>query len=249
MSGPRRFFLASERLTGSVALLDGPQGRHLTRVVRARPGQLVLLFDENGTECETEVVALDRHADTAQLRILRRTAPAAARPTVHLAVALLKGAKLDAVIRAAGAVGVTSVRPFLTSRAVPKPGAPENLNRAVRWDALARETVKASPGRTPPAILPVRPYSRCLQELGTADLRLILHERATRPLREVLGSAAQAASVALVLGPEGGFSETEIEESAHHGFEPVSLGPVVLRAEAAAQVALAITLYAAGRLG
>lgn len=169
------------------------------------------------------------------------SAGADATPDIVLYQCLPKARKLDQIVRQTVEAGVTRVVPVASRRAVKRIDAGESSNRKLeRWRRIAEEAVQQSGRSTVPEVEPVRD----LPELPTVDAEaaevgLLFHEKALA--ERSIGSYLKAGTrrVAIVIGPEGGLSDDEVDILDRRGFNPVSLGPNVLRTETAAIYAIA----------
>lgn len=249
MSHPRRFLVPADALSSPVILLEGREARHLIRVLRAREGDSITLFDEKGNECPATVAQVDRKNGTATIHPSVRSIKPKIPPVeahLHLGFAILKGAKNDHLIRTATHLGISTIHPFTTSRTVPRSRDGSQNSRMERWRRIAREAAKQSSGLKPPEIQTPADFETVLGRFQGFDSKIVFHERSSHPIREYVFSPG---SCSVVIGPEGGFSDREAEQAESMGFAVLSLGPVVLRSELAAESALIIALYRLGRLG
>jgi 16S rRNA (uracil1498-N3)-methyltransferase len=236
--------------------LDGDEGRHLTRVLRLGAGDRVRVFDGRGLEVRAEIVTVEKAA--ALVRILE-LAPTAPEPRVEVTVlqAVLKGDGMDAVVRDATMMGVAVIQPVLTARTVvtTKALGPQGASAIARWRRVAIASAKQCGRARIPEIEPPRALSAVLHDRAErAPVRLMLVEPSAAPSQalDVLPSSQAVESngsprVSLLVGPEGGWTPAEVEEATAVGWTPWSLGPLTLRADAAALVAVAALGYAIQR--
>jgi 16S rRNA (uracil1498-N3)-methyltransferase len=224
-----RIFVPHSAIGDGTVEITGDELRHL-RTLRLAPGDAITVFDDTGTEHAVQVVTIDRRA--AQARVLRSTRVSRESPLdLVLAPAVLKGPRMDVVIEKATEVGVRRLAPVLTARCVATAG------HTARWRRIAVAAAKQS-GRTAiPAIDEPAPLGERLGERWHG-LRLFAWEDATARGWESLPPTAAAAVV--LLGPEGGFTAAEADAIREAGFQAVSLGARVLRAETAAIVVAAL---------
>lgn len=226
-----RFFLAAAPQAGQ-AVLTGDEARHLTRVLRARLGDEVRVFDGAGREWAAHVAAIGRDQVTLELVADLPPRPSPARH-LTLAVALPKGERQKWLVEKLTELGVTRLVPLITDRGVAEatPAAIERLTRGVieACKQCGRNTLmKIGEPAT-------------LEQLAAAHpeaVRLFAHPIGS-PLAEAVAPGQPAIVVAI--GPEGGFTDAEIEAAARHGYHRVSLGPLILRIETAA-IAMAARL-------
>jgi len=239
----RRLFVPAERLAGSKVTLAGDEHHHLSIVLRARPGDLVTLFDGAGGEVDARVLRIDR-AETELELGARRSAVAPAAP-ITLLCAIPRGSRMDLLVQKTVEVGVAAIVPLLTARSVARPEAA----RRERWAAIAREAARQCGRADLPEVAPPTPLADALRDGRLPARRLALFEREAGPgLRGAL-EAGGPAPTALLIGPEGGFEAPEREAARAAGFAGVSLGRRILRVETAAIVAVALVAAAHGELG
>lgn len=233
MSRPRIHIPADRWIDRLV--LDDAERRHLVSVLRLEPGEQVEVFDGEGHVCRAELLKEGR-------QWLLSLGPKESRPDnlleVQLGIALLKGKKLDSVVRMATEVGVASIQIFTCARSVPKTDARRIKERLRRFETIAAEAARQSCRSSVPTVQPLR----SLEEVILGDLPpfcAILHESAGgHPLPDLLSDAGPERL--LLVGPEGGFTSEEIEKAGQNGFYIAHLDLPVLRAETAAVVASAL---------
>ena len=240
------FFVPAGRLGESTAVLTGAEHRHL-RAARIKAGDDVWLFDENGTRIRAAVEAIS--AASTRLRLLQREPPEESRLRVILVPAVLKNKAMDEVMERAAEWGVAEVRPVSSERTVVKLDERED-KKAERWRQIARAAAEqCKSGRIPVIFAPV-PLSAVL----TAALpgrKVVLSERGGLPLKTILASTPRPEGNSpdawvLLIGPEGGWSDGELDAAADAGFEAGSLGSHILKAGTAALSAVAILVHERG---
>lgn len=247
MSRPR-FFIDPAELAGDRARLTGSDAHHLARVLRLKAGAEVELCDGSGLVHTALVTDLGRDEVTLQLLAASRL-PVADGPQLHLGLGVLKGKKMDLVLQKCTELGVSSIHPFLSQHSAVRP--PET-DKESRWQRITLEACKQCKRPQPPRCHPAVSLAEVLSRPETAGaLKLILRETPdTPPLREVMPPIDPAfRPIFCLIGPEGGFSPSEVEQVIAAGFQPVGLGPRILRAETAALAAIAILQYLHGGLG
>ena len=244
-----RFFLSRSSIHGQNATIAGAEFEHLQRVLRLRPGDHVIAFDDSGWEHEAVIRAL--HEEQGELEILRSYQAARESPlVVTLAVALTKGEKMDYVVEKATELGVQTIAPFVSRYTIPKFDERKVFQRTERWRKIALSAAKQC-GRTGlPVILPVCDYRELIGQRASGALKLLFWEKETgQTLKQVHAKEARVPSVCVAIGPEGGFSVEEAEWAREHGYVAVHLGRRVLRAETAAVAAVSLVQYLWGDLG
>jgi 16S rRNA (uracil1498-N3)-methyltransferase len=245
----RRFFVRPDDVGTQELRLRGDEADHLARVLRLGPGAQVVVFDGCGHEYMTVVERLE--TQEVVCRILFDVAPQSP-PTVSIALGqgLPKADKFDWVIQKTTELGVSEIVPLITDRVIPHISGPHMARKVGRWEKLAREACKQSGRATVPHLWPPTPLDTFLASCQSAKLKLMLWEgEDTRLLRTVLAASAPVASVAMVVGPEGGLTPQEVTRGEDAGFLVVGLGKRILRTETAGVVAVALLQYQFGDLG
>jgi 16S rRNA (uracil1498-N3)-methyltransferase len=231
----RRFFVDAVR--GGMAELRGEEARHLTRVLRAEAGQRYEISDG-------KVAYLAEIAEARGLRVVFRVIEALATPAtplhITLCAALIKFDRFEWIVEKATELGVERIVPVEAERSG-KGLLEASGKRAGRWVRIARESSQQSRRVRAPEIAPAVRFERSLAE--QADYRYFLEEGDAPPLLRVL-RVSPVCRAALLTGPEGGWTDAERQLAAAAGWQPVSLGPQVLRAETAAMAAIAVLVNA-----
>jgi 16S rRNA (uracil1498-N3)-methyltransferase len=245
--GPRLFAPALTADSTTLAL-PPDEADHLVRVLRITPGAAVRVFDGRGLERHARVRHVGRH--DVQVDITGPATPAEeGRLRVTLAQALLKGDKIDGVIRDAVMMGVAAVQPLLTARTDVPPSAVARGGRLDRWRRISIASAKQC-GRAvvPDVLAPVR-LEACLEH-DRSDLRLFLREPAAGDAEPVsrLACGEGVISALVLVGPEGGWSADECAHAEAAGCRPLRLGRRTLRADAAALIALGVLQHLWGDL-
>jgi 16S rRNA (uracil1498-N3)-methyltransferase len=229
------FFAEQLPSAGSATTLDGPEGRHAATVRRLRAGEGLVLTDGCGELAFCEV--LDAGRDRLWLKVLRRESEPAPVLRVTLVQALVKGPRGELAVELATEAGVDAVLPWRADRCVARwDDGPRGAKALSRWRQTAQEAAKQSRrGWFPEVAEPVDTAvlgQRCSAAAGC----LVLHESATDPLPTVVLPAT--GELVVVVGPEGGITDSELATLTTAGGRPVRLGRGVLRSSSAGTVAL-----------
>jgi len=229
--------VAAGSVGGGVFALPRDTVHQLQRVLRSRPGDHLVLIDGSGWAYEVALRALQRDRVTAE--VVRRWQPESEPPTeVTLYQAVPKGRRWDWLLQKATELGVARVVPLRTERSVVRGSG--NLER---WDSIVREAAEQSQRARWPQVTPPIPFDEALDALppGAQALIACLDPRAGS-LGRALDALTPDAPIALFVGPEGGFSEREVDAAMAQGLTPISLGPRVLRAETAPLALLSLVM-------
>jgi len=245
----RRVFVEDLSVTAGEVRLSGNTSRYVARVLRLIPGDSLVLFDGSGWEHPSTIREVGR--DFVRVRVhAKRRGVVEPSLQVVLAVALLKGQKLDLVVQKAVELGVREIRPMATSRTVKVLDNARARERVCRWQKISREAARQCGRADVPLIRSVASLEEVFSEAAFPGIRILLSENAGRPLRTMVrGLAALPTAVLLAAGPEGGFSSEEEALAGQRGFIPVNLGPRTLRAETAAILGVGLVQFAFGDLG
>lgn len=220
--------------------LPRDEAEHLTRVLRLGVGHTVAVFNGRGVEFLARVVAAERHA--ARVELVSRVT-AAPEPSVDLTLvqAVLKGDKMDDIVRDAVMMGVSVVQPIVTKRAETTAVALQRGARVERWRRVALASVKQSRRAVLPDIHVPLAFERWL-ERPSDGVRLLFVEPGIEgavPLSRLRDEPAPRAA-SLVIGPEGGWDPAECAAASRAGLRLVSLGGRTLRADAVPVAALSV---------
>lgn len=230
----RRFFVPEVRR--GVAELTGEDADHLVRVLRAETGQVYEISD-NQQVYLAEITTARKSLVTFSVR--EELPQAAEIVHVKLVAALIKFDRFEWLIEKATELGVGEIRPFVASRT--EHGlAHAAVKRMARWERIALEASQQSRRARLPIVHPPVRFEAALE--SKASTRFLLDEDVSAPaiLDRVPADRRSAAEVALMLGPEGGWTDEERRDAIETGWQPVSLCGTVLRAETAAVAGLAI---------
>jgi len=228
-----RIFLEGGCVVGGVATIDGVERRHLADSLRVRAGDRFLATDGEGRELLLEATRVERRVLVAAVVHEERRAPRAGN-RVTIAVAPPKGGRMEIAVEKVVECGVGRVVPLVTSRSIVK--GRDDSERLERWRRVARSATAQSGRVHLPEITRPMTLAQVLAEYG--GVALLAHlDTITVPLEAALPRGGE--SVAILVGPEGGFTDDEVEEARRLGATAVSLGATRLRSETAAIVAAA----------
>lgn len=240
---PHRYF--TRELADGQAALTGSDAHHLANVMRARPGEQVVLCGPDGLEYTGTVTAiLPGRVEFS----VSEGAPSKAEPdlAVTLFVGYPKQGKLEEIIRHSVELGVSRIVPFFSRYCVAAPKKEDVKNE--RYNRIAAEAAKQAGRAVLPRVeLPLARFSDVCGALAGYDKALFFYEGGGEPLRTVLAPGS-ARTLALITGSEGGFSPEEAEAAAAAGAVTVGLGPRILRCETAPLAALTAAMLLTGNL-
>jgi 16S rRNA (uracil1498-N3)-methyltransferase len=240
-----RFFVGDLDRARGTATLAGEEAHHAARVLRLREGDEVALFDGMGREWTGRIARLDRGGVTVDRLTAATPVPEPGVPFV-LAQAVLKGDAMDDAIRDATMMGAAGVQPLITAHTAVKPALAARPATTERWRRVALASAKQCRRATLPEVGDARPFRAWLDADDGAALKLMFVEPTAgigaRSLRTFVGSPAPD-RVRLLVGPEGGWAQDEVEAATARGWIPVTLGTLTLRADAVPIAAIAIVRF------
>jgi 16S rRNA (uracil1498-N3)-methyltransferase len=229
---------------GIIDLADR-EAHYIRDVLRMRRGEAITVFDGTGQEASAQIVEVAR--DSVRLHVEAPRTVLRSGLEVTLVVGLSKGDKIDLVIEKATELGVRSILPATTSRAVVQLGEEKARARVSRWQRVAEAAARQSGRADVPEVGPVRSLAEQLA-LARADAALFFYEGGTAGTARAALARPPPRTAAVAVGPEGGFAGEEVDLARTHGYEVVSLGPRILRSETAAIAAVTLVQHAWGDL-
>ena len=239
MSGPR-IYTPLPITVGQPIALDEQAVTHLVRVLRMQDGDSFRLFNGDGAEYQAQLsVVSKKAADGTVTAELRRDQPLAL--NLHLGQVMSKGDKMDFTIQKATELGISDITPLTSERCDVRLKGERIDKKLEHWQRVAISACEQSGRNTVPVIHEPMSLQEWLNQVK-AEKKLLLHPHNQQPLND----SERPQSVALLVGPEGGFSDLEVSQCQTHGFDGLLLGPRILRTETAALTALSVLQYVWG---
>jgi 16S rRNA (uracil1498-N3)-methyltransferase len=230
------FYTPPDHITTQQLTIDGDEFSHLAHVMRKKPADTIRVVDGNGTAYDATITEITKRSALCTIHS-RHTRVHEAEIDMTLAVALLKnGSNFDFLVEKTTELGVNAIIPLRTERTIPQHA------KIDRWQKLALAAMKQSGRCVLPRVAALTSFKDFLAATTTASLRLIPHEKVELPTIAQKIQHGKHFSAVVCIGPEGGFSDEEIDAAIRAGFTPVSLGARRLRTETAAIVAVAAVL-------
>lgn len=238
------FFINSSQVVGSELTIVGDDVNHMKNVLRMKEGEHFSAADENGRCYECSVKTLEKHQIIANV-LESHMGETELSSKIYLFQGLPKSDKMELIIQKAVELGAYEIIPVMTKRAIVKLDAKKEASKLKRWQSIAEGAAKQSGRMLIPQISEVMTFDEALRKAKELDVRLIPYECATGMdgTRKLLGEIKPGMSVAVFIGPEGGFEESEVEKAKTFGVEPITLGRRILRTETAGLTTLSILMY------
>jgi len=240
-----RFFVDKSNVTADSVNITGDDVNHIKRVLRLRLGEIITVNDLDGTDYQVKLESFDEESIYGSI-ISSCPNTTESMLDITLFQGLPKSDKMDLIIQKSVELGVKKIVPVLTERTIVKiSGEKDARNKVVRWQRIALEAAKqCNRGFIPQVVAPVD-FDEALKMAAEAELGIIPYEKEEEArMKSHLKSGIR--TVAVMIGPEGGFSEGEVQRAIDAGIKPVTLGPRILRTETAGIVALSIIGYEIG---
>lgn len=243
-----RFFISASDLKGDRVRLSLEQSHQVHHVLRLKPGDAIVVLDGAGAEYDVTLTTVGSRETVGQVTSQRQ---ASSEPMVEITLfqSMLAREKFEWVLQKGTEVGVARFVPVLTERSLVRVRQIDEAKRT-RWRRILAEAAEQSHRGRIPEIEEIVTWKDVVLRLGDFDRSLIAATSGpTHTLKEALKLREKpAASVAVLIGPEGGFSDDEVRQACESGAVPISLGPRILRTETAAMVVPALVLYELGDL-
>ena len=229
-----RFF--TQAIAGDQVTLTGEDAHHLSRALRARPGEEITVCDGEGFDYRCVLEGFGPQAVTA--RVLEKTPSRGELPRrVTLYQALCKGEKMETIVQKSVELGVWRIVPVITARCVSLPDPRSLDKKRDRWQKIALSAAQQSGRGVVPQVAQTLSFRQAAQAMAR-ETAILFYEKASRPLGEVLGR--QTGPLSIMTGPEGGFAPEEAAFLEEQGAALCTLGPRILRCETAPLCALSI---------
>lgn len=243
MSAP--LFLVEALPAGSAFTLDGPEGHHAADVQRLRVGERLILADGRGGTATAEVAGVGK--GRVDVAVTGRTMAEPADPRIVVVQGIAKGDRGELAVQAMTEAGVDEIVPWAAARSVAQWRGERGHKARDKWAATAREAAKQARRPWLPVVSgdPDTSTKQVTARLAGADAAFVLHEEATERLSAVPLPAA--GEIVLVVGPEGGIGDAEMDAFRAAGATAVRLGDAVLRTSTAGVAALAVLSARLGR--
>ena len=242
-----RFFTDALRFdpaagTGS-AVIDGEDGRHISRSLRMRIGEALTVSDGKGFDYDGEIEEISGDAVTVALKKQYKNS---SEPTLRVTLypGMPKGDKLELITQKATEMGAVNITPVLTDRSVSRPDSKSAAKKQERLQRIALEAAKQSGRGAVPEVGAMISFKEAVR--NAKGTKILFYEGGGLPLSKCLPENETEAAV--FIGPEGGFAPEEVEFAKENGVITATLGPRILRTETAPLAALSILMYITGNM-
>lgn len=241
-----RFFI-DEKPQGENITIMGEDAHHITKVLRMKIDEQLVICDCQGNDYICKIESLQK--DCVCCKIIETVKSLGeAKADVALYMALPKGDKMDFIIQKAVELGAKKIVPYIAKRSVSRPDEKSMRKKCDRWRKIAKEAAMQSGRGIIPEVCDVINYKDAVKQAGKYQFSLFLYENEQDTSIKSVLSGKEILSAALIIGPEGGFDESEVKIAIDNNMQSVSLGKRILRCETAPLVALSIVMYESGNI-
>ncbi|MBO5364772.1 MAG: 16S rRNA (uracil(1498)-N(3))-methyltransferase [Clostridia bacterium] len=245
----RRFFTEPENINGNtVRILE--DATHITRVLRMEPGDTILVFDGTGYEYTCALTELD--SQECQAEILEKNfSEQEPKTKITIFQGLPKSGKMESIIQKSVELGVTSIVPTTTERCVVKLDQKAKTEKPKRWNKVSMEAAKQCGRGVIPKVETPLSFADAIDRMKNMELALMPYEVLGHAGECSLKSVLQEKSygeIGILIGPEGGFSDTEAELAQKAGIKLIGLGKRILRTETVAAAITSMIMYEMGEM-
>lgn len=249
VSSLQRYFVSPEQIAQDRVTISGGDAHHIARVMRFNPGDTVIVCDNSGKQFTVRLEKINDQTVAGQV-IGEQMAVSEPRLRVTLVPSLLKGDKLEWIIQKGTEMGVHAIWPFHSARSVVQLDGTKAVKRRERWQKIAKEAAEQAHRGFIPEIDGPLTWMDILDRIAAFDIAIIPHEREQKQSLPALWHNVRSIETCLIIiGPEGGFDDREVDMAREAGARPVHLGPRILRAETAALTTITCLMWAGGELG
>ena len=246
-----KFFVENSNIAGNVCTIEGDDVKHIYKVLRLKDGDRININNCEGVEYIGEILEVNKKE--VKVNLIEKVELNNESPVkVYLFQGLPKAAKMDLIAQKCTELGVKEITPIITERVVVKGNETSEFKKVDRWNRIALEACKQSKRSIIPKINQPIDFNTLVETLKEFDLVIVPYEnQENQGMRYVKNQIndKDIKKVAIIIGPEGGFEESEILQLKDEGSFIVTLGPRILRTETAGFVALSLIMYELGDLG
>lgn len=239
-----RFFVEPSQIEEKYIHITGQDAHHIKNVLRMRPKEEILISNGDKMEYTCQIEELTEEEVRAKIMFVEESGlelPS----KVYLFQCLPKSDKMELIIQKAVELGAAEIIPVASSRCVVKLDAKKEASKIKRWQGISESAAKQSKRMYIPQVHSVLKFSEALKYAAQMDVKLIPYELAKgmEATREQIEAIKPGQSIAVFIGPEGGFEEEEVQAAMEMGFSPITLGKRILRTETAGFTVLSILMY------
>lgn len=245
------FFVEPSQISDRSVVITGDDVNHIRNVIRLKPGDEISVSNgADGREYRCGIEEITETEVACTLRFVKEE-DVELPSKVYLFQGLPKGDKMEFIIQKTVELGVYEVIPVAMKRCVVKLDEKKAKAKTARWQGISEAAAKQSKRGVVPGVREVMGFQEALEYAASMDIKLVPYEmentldgaRGMAGTRQMIGCLVPGQSVAVMIGPEGGFEESEIQAAISCGMTPVTLGRRILRTETAGMTVMAWLMY------
>ena len=240
-----QFFVEPSQIQGTRVVITGNDVNHIKNVLRMQPGEEIAVSNgEDGKEYRCGIEELNEDEIVCTLRFVKEDGVELP-SRIYLFQGLPKADKMELIVQKAVELGVYEIIPVATKRAVVKLDEKKAKSKINRWQTISEAAAKQSKRRMVPEIHSVMSFKEAVNYAKEMPVKLIPYELAEgmEKTKELISNLKPGEDIAIFIGPEGGFEESEIQAALENGIEPITLGKRILRTETAGFTVLSWIMY------
>lgn len=238
----QRYFVRPEYFSEKSVSIIGDDVHHITKVLRYNIGDKIICCNNKGYDVISEIVHINSEKVVCNIvSIIEKNREPSVKIT--LAQALPKSDKMDFIIQKGTEIGITAFLPFHSERTIVQLNDQKEQKKLERWGKIAKEAAEQSHRSKIPDILPVVSYKELLKNIDNSFALIAFEKEDSITLFKAIENFPELKEILLIIGPEGGFTDKEVELAIEYGAISISLGKRILRAETAGFVGAANILY------
>ena len=240
-----QFFVEPSQIQGTKVIIIGSDVNHIKNVLRMQPGEEIAVSNgEDGKEYRCGIEELNEEEVVCTLRFVKEDGVELP-SKIYLFQGLPKADKMELIVQKSVELGVYEIIPVATKRAIVKLDEKKAKTKIARWQTISEAAAKQSKRRIVPLIHSVMSFKDAVNYAKDMPVKFIPYELAEgmEKTRELIGGLQPGEDIAIFIGPEGGFEESEIQSALEQGIEPITLGKRILRTETAGFTILSWIMY------
>ncbi len=246
----RYFYIEQSPDAGDTVTITGSDKNHIKSVLRLKPGDAIGLLDGRGFEYHAEILSFSSRGVEVFAKEKIPAAAAESPANITVGQGFLKEKKMDNLVRQLTELGISKWVPFMAARSVPRPEKHQLANRMKRWKTISGQAIKQCRRGRAMEIGKTLPFEEMLDFAEGYDVKIVFWEnQAENPESAITPPGGSGNRIFVIIGPEGGLTEDEVDQAMAKGFVVAGLGPRILRAETATIAACTLVQYIFGDLG
>ena len=234
------WFFTEHNIKGDQHIITGEDAKHISKVLRMSRGEELTIVTPDKMQCLCEVFSIN--SDSVTVDVISKK-PCENEPDVFVTLyqALPKGDKMDYIVQKCVELGISRIVPMLSARCVSRPDARSVKKKCERWQKIALQAAMQSRRGIIPQVCDCISFEKAAEMSLESEKQIIFYELGGEKVNKIL--AEKPKSIAMFIGSEGGFEQSEVDRITENGGQPATLGKRILRAETAPLAALSIIMF------